>query len=243
MPSGPNSTAPPLWLLNGWSTWRITCSLAGSAMSGSDGRHGERGDDRIAVSIGVVDEETRVGRVVRVEGQSQQASFATAGDPIRDVQERPIDELAVPHDPDPAGLLDDEDATAPIARVGHVDRGVQAGQDDGRVGGRDRSAAVDRCRGCLRRPSSGRSSVGRSSAPRSRVALRSSRSIRTRQARSRARRRERRRSGGASADGSRDPGSGPPAPAALPPGRCAASLLGSDRRGGDRDARLGTCRS
>ena len=41
----------------------------------------ERRDDGVAVAVGVVDEETRVGRVVRVEGEPEQAALAAARDP------------------------------------------------------------------------------------------------------------------------------------------------------------------
>ena len=71
--------------------WRRTVSLDASA----DVRVGRAdrvlGDDRVAVAIGVVDEEARVGGVVRVERQAEQAALAAARDPIRDVEERRVD--------------------------------------------------------------------------------------------------------------------------------------------------------
>ncbi len=45
--------------------------------------HAERRDDRVAVEVGVVDEEPRVGREVRVEGEAEQAALAARRDPVR----------------------------------------------------------------------------------------------------------------------------------------------------------------
>ena len=65
--------------------------------------------------VGVVDEEAAVGGVVRMEGQAQETALAAAGDLGVDVEEGRGQERAPLHDPDGAGLLDDEDA-AHVAR-------------------------------------------------------------------------------------------------------------------------------
>ena len=45
-----------------------------------------------------------------MEGQPEQAALAASADPVRDVEEWLLGELAVPDHPDPAGLLDHEEA-------------------------------------------------------------------------------------------------------------------------------------
>ena len=128
MPSGPNSTAPPLWFANGCSMWRRTVSLdaIGHVRVGRADR--VLGDDGVAVTIGVVDEEARVGGVVRVERQAEQAALAAARDPIRDVEERRVEDRPVLDDPDPAALLDDEQAAAPVTGVGDIQRRREPGR-------------------------------------------------------------------------------------------------------------------
>ena len=80
----------------------------------------ERRDDGVAVLVGVVDEEPGVVREVGVEGQPQQAALAAGADPVRDVEEGLWREHAVLHHPDPAGLLDDEEAVRRAAFGRHV---------------------------------------------------------------------------------------------------------------------------
>ena len=55
-------------------------------------RRRERRDDGVAVEVGVVDEEPRIVREVRVQGESEQALLAARRDPLGDVEERLLDE-------------------------------------------------------------------------------------------------------------------------------------------------------
>ena len=79
-----------------------------------------RGDDRVAVEVRVIDEEARVGREARVEGETEQPALTAARDLRADVEERPVDERPVAHDPDPPGLLDDEQPAAPVGGIRDV---------------------------------------------------------------------------------------------------------------------------
>ena len=83
-------------------------------------------DDGVPVAVGVVHEQARVVRVVRVERETEQPTFAPAGDPSRDVDERSLAQRAVLDDPDASALLDDEQASTIVAGVGHVERRDQA---------------------------------------------------------------------------------------------------------------------
>ncbi len=84
-----------------------------------------------------------------MEGESEQPALTATRDLGRDVEERPIDERPVAHDPDPPGLLDDEEAAAPVGRIGDVDRVGESVDRDRHVDGdlRRVERAGDRRRG------------------------------------------------------------------------------------------------
>ena len=65
-----------------------------------------------------------------MEREPEQAALAAARDPVGDVEERALDEGPVAHDPDPTGLLGDEDPAAPVAGIGHVEWRPQPADDD-----------------------------------------------------------------------------------------------------------------
>ncbi len=118
-------------------------------------RDAERRHHGVPVEVGVVHEQPRVGREVRGEGQPEQAALAARQDPLADVEERWIDQQPVPDDPDPARLLDDEQATAAVAGIDRGQRAVEPADDGleadaqlrrvegtgGRAGGRGRGRA------------------------------------------------------------------------------------------------------
>ena len=64
-----------------------------------------------------------------MEGEAQEPTLATRGDPVGDVQERPGDERTVTDDPDLATLLGDEQAAGAVVRVDDGERQIQAGDD------------------------------------------------------------------------------------------------------------------
>jgi hypothetical protein len=79
-----------------------------------------------------------------VEGETQEPALAAAPDPRDDVEERSIDEGPGLDDPDPPGLLGDEDPTGPVARVGDVEwraEAVDHDAGDGRHAGPGRRRA------------------------------------------------------------------------------------------------------
>ncbi len=89
-----------------------------------------RGDDRVALEVRVIDEEAWVGRVVGMEGEPEQAPFTAAGDPVPDIEERPLEARSVTDGPDGPGLFGHEQAPAPVARVGDLDRGAETRHND-----------------------------------------------------------------------------------------------------------------
>ena len=117
---------------------------AGVREVGVAGGAQELGHLEVAIGPGVEDEEATVGGVVGVECQPQQTALAAGGDLARDVQERRGEQAATADDPDPTGLLDDEQASIP--RIRHQHRVVKPAdhwlKGDDRVAGRPH-----RCRG------------------------------------------------------------------------------------------------
>jgi hypothetical protein len=113
-------------------------------------------DARVAGAVGEVDVDVGLRREVRMERETEQASFATGRDRAREVEERRRQPLAAGDDPHATGLLDDEEATAAVAGPRDEDWFVKSARDEGQaqrdVGG------VERCRG--RGAGSGRRAPG-----------------------------------------------------------------------------------
>ena len=63
-------------------------------------------DPRVPMHVDVIDVEQMVVRVIRMERESQEATFAVEHDLVRDVQKRPDGSMAA-DDPDQSSLLDD----------------------------------------------------------------------------------------------------------------------------------------
>ena len=87
--------------------------------------HQELGDHRVAVKVRVIHKQAPIGRVLRVESESEQSPLTTAAHPPHDVEEWPIHERSILDDADPPSLFGHEDATAAVAGVGDIDRCVQ----------------------------------------------------------------------------------------------------------------------
>jgi MFS family permease len=88
------------------------------------------GNDRIAVYIGVVDEESAVRPILGVKGQAEQSLLTAGGDLFRDVEKRLLNEFGVAYDSDATDLFDDEEATAPVTRI-RYEQGRLQPVDDG----------------------------------------------------------------------------------------------------------------
>src|SRR5690606_29381025 len=80
--------------------------LAGGVGDVARGR--EARQHRVAVVVGVVDVEAPRRRVVLGERQAEEAALAAAADAVGDVEERLLQDRAVPYDADRASLLADE---------------------------------------------------------------------------------------------------------------------------------------
>ncbi len=125
-------------------------------------------DPRIAVAIGVVDEEAAIVGKVGMEGEAEKAALAAIGDDVGDVEEGLLHDLAVLQDPDAAGLIDDEQAIV-VRRRGDEDGRLKSvgdglGADRLRRGGerRQRQSKGEGCRfdtELHRRPPSNRSGI------------------------------------------------------------------------------------
>ena len=87
-------------------------------------------DVRVAVSIGVVDVEAVGLGVVRVERHREQPLLAAAQDDRADVEERRAPRLAGLEHDDPAGLLDDVQASRLTRGRGRVHRRLEVGDPD-----------------------------------------------------------------------------------------------------------------
>ena len=113
-------------------------------------------DPDVAGPVDVIDVEAPAGRVVGREGDREQPALAFEGDELRDVEERPAEAPAVPHDLDPAALLDDEEQLRGAGGAGHVDRAFEVAdplQPDavsGAFPGRRRFGGAGRPRGAGR---------------------------------------------------------------------------------------------
>src|SRR5215217_7620265 len=86
-------------------------------------------DAHVSGVVVEVDEEAMVPRVPRVERDRQQPLLASAADPAADVEERLRAQPPVHHDADHARLLDDVQLPRFAARLRHVDRRVEAGDE------------------------------------------------------------------------------------------------------------------
>ena len=84
------------------------------------------GHTRVAGPVGVRDEDPVVGLVAGVEGHRQQSLLPACGDPVGDVQERPLEQTPVLQDADRAALEHDEDAARVARRGGHEQRVLEA---------------------------------------------------------------------------------------------------------------------
>jgi hypothetical protein len=116
---------------------------------------GVAGDHRVAVDVGVVDEEEAVLGVARVERQAEEAALAAAADEVADVEERLRPHVRRLQDADPAALLDDEEAGIAGVGDGHrlgetigdrlqCDHRLRLGND----GGKDESGEVHAATAC-----------------------------------------------------------------------------------------------
>jgi hypothetical protein len=122
-------------------------SLGGRGAVGVRAAPAVLGDDQRAARVRVVDVETPVRPVRGVEGQAQEPSLPAARDPRLDVEEgRREERSGLRDDPDPASLLDHEQAARAVAGVGERDRLREPGshgdeaQGDGRLRRRWRHA-------------------------------------------------------------------------------------------------------
>ena len=87
-------------------------------------------DDRVAILVGVVDEQPAVVGDHRVERQAQQPALTAAADAIADVEGDLWWTLPARQPQDATGLLDDIQVTAAVVRRGHGHRLIEA-LDDG----------------------------------------------------------------------------------------------------------------
>jgi hypothetical protein len=62
-----------------------------------------------------------------MEGETEQTLFTPCGDSLADVEYGHVVKVAITHDPDPAGLLDDVDRCRVAGSCGDADRRVQPG--------------------------------------------------------------------------------------------------------------------
>ena len=60
-----------------------------------------------------------------MESEAQQSTLSAVADAIADVEERLAGEFPVLDDPDPAGLLDDEESSAAVTGVADEDRRIE----------------------------------------------------------------------------------------------------------------------
>ena len=102
--------------------------LAAGVRGVGGGIGAEPGDMDVALVIGVVHVEPAVLTELWMERDTEQAALAAAADARGDIKIRPGQELSVPHDADPAILLDDEQPRVARGR-GEIQRVVEAGDD------------------------------------------------------------------------------------------------------------------
>ena len=126
---------PPLWFVFGWWMVRSRRELVRTATSGFVEETLYCVDRHVAALEGPVDVEGAVGLVARVEREPEQSPLTAVADHVRDVEEGGRQQDAVLDDPDPAGLLDHEQAAAavPGARdeIGCHEARDDRPQDDG----------------------------------------------------------------------------------------------------------------
>ena len=68
----------------------------------------EARQDRIAIQIRVMDIESPITSVVRVEGQAKEAALAATINLVADIEKRDREQLTILEDADDTGLLDDK---------------------------------------------------------------------------------------------------------------------------------------
>ena len=93
------------------------------------GRHAIAHERGVARGVRVVDVEQAVRRVVRMEGEAEQAALAAARDERAQIEKRRRQDARAVEDFDAPRLLEDEEAPRAVARVNQAERGAETGDD------------------------------------------------------------------------------------------------------------------